>query len=276
MKSMVFLVLCLLSGNLLYGQAPYTLGECIQQALHANVDIKRQQVKLDKQAIRVETEKYSRLPDLNLNGTQQFDFGRSLNRDNTYTDVNSQTSSFSLTTEVGLFSGFKTMHSIARQKLELKINRELLEKVRNDITLQVTICYYQILLDKEIAAIADEQIILTREQEEMTRVLATHGKVAESQVLTVKAQLANDELASVKAANTLRLSMINLLQLLELRDTAGFDIVPVALDTLMPLAVSPDEIFAVSEQIMPEIKSARTAVESSQSTIRIEIGRAHV
>lgn len=156
MKSMVFLVLCLLSGNLLYGQAPYTLGECIQQALHANVDIKRQQVKLDKQAIRVEAEKYSRLPDLNLNGTQQFDFGRSLNRDNTYTDVNSQTSSFSLTTEVGLFSGFKTMHSIARQKLELKINRELLEKVRNDITLQVTICYYQILLDKEIAAIADE------------------------------------------------------------------------------------------------------------------------
>ena len=245
---MVFLVLCLLSGNLLYGQASYTLGECIQQALHANVDIKRQQVKLDKQAIRVETEKYSRLPDLNLNGTQQFDFGRSLNRDNTYTDVNSQTSSFSLTTEVGLFSGFKTMHSIARQKLELKINRELLEKVRNDITLQVTICYYQILLDKEIAAIADEQIILTREQEEMTRVLATHGKVA---------------------ANTLRLSMINLLQLLELRDTAGFDIVPVALDTLMPLAVSPDEIFAVSEQIMPEIKSARTAVESSQSAIRI-------
>lgn len=269
MKSMVFLVLCLLSGNLLYGQAPYTLGECIQQALHANVDIKRQQVKLDKQAIRVETEKYSRLPDLNLNGTQQFDFGRSLNRDNTYTDVNSQTSSFSLTTEVGLFSGFKTMHSIARQKLELKINRELLEKVRNDITLQVTICYYQILLDKEIAAIADEQIILTREQEEMTRVLVTHGKVAESQVLTVKAQLANDELASVKAANTLRLSMINLLQLLELRDTAGFDIVPVALDTLMPLAVSPDEIFAVSEQIMPEIKSARTAVESSRSAIRI-------
>ena len=67
----------------------------------------------------------------------------------------------------------------------------------------------------------------------MTRVLATHGKVAESQVLTVNAQLANDKLASVKTANTLRLSMINLLQLLELRDTAGFDIVPVALDTLI-------------------------------------------
>ena len=79
--------------------------------------------------------------------------------------------------------------SIARQKLELKINRELLEKVRNDITLQVTICYYQILLDKEIAAIADEQIILTREQEEMTRVLATHGKVAESPGFCQKAEL---------------------------------------------------------------------------------------
>ncbi len=265
MKKAVALILCLVFGSSVYAQ--YTLNDCIEQALHANIDIKRRQIHVEKEEIQTETQKYSRLPNLNLDGTHKFDFGRSLNRDNTYNDINSQSSSFSLNTEVSLFSGFKTTHAIARQKLELSISRKALEKVQNDITLKVTACYFQILLNKEIVAIAEEQIALTREQEEMTRLLAEHGKVAESQILDVKAQLADDELAAVKAENTLRLSVVELVQLLELHDADSFDIATIELDTIMPLLTSPNDIFAVSEQIMPEIKQAYMAVESSRRAV---------
>ena len=218
------LILCLFPAISLYSQRVYTLNDCIDHALQENVKVKRQKINVDKQAIQLETQKYSRFPDLNLDGTQRFDFGRSLNRDNTYNDVNSQAGSFSLNTEMLLFSGFKTTNTIAQQKLELNLNRELMEKTKNDIALQVMTCYYQILLNKEIAAIAKEQMTLTQEQEYMTKVLAEYGKVAESQVLTVRAQLANDELTFIKAENALRLSFVDLIQLLELRDTADFDI----------------------------------------------------
>ena len=190
------LILCLFPAISLYSQRVYTLNDCIDHALQENVKVKRQKINVDRQAIQLETQKYSRFPDLNLDGTQRFDFGRSLNRDNTYNDVNSQAGSFSLNTEMLLFSGFKTTNAIAQHKLELNLNRELMEKTKNDIALQVMISYYQILLNKEIVAIAKEQMTLTQEQEDMTKVLAEHGKVAESQVLTVRAQLANDELTS--------------------------------------------------------------------------------
>ena len=107
MKS-ISLILCFLLSGSLHAQRRFTLSECIEQALKSNVDIKRQKGQVDKQAIQTETQQYSRLPNLNLDGTQKFDFGRSLNRENTYDDMNSQTSSFSLNAEMAIFSGFKT------------------------------------------------------------------------------------------------------------------------------------------------------------------------
>ena len=263
------LILCLFPSISLYSQRVYTLNDCIDHALQENVKVKRQKINVDRQAIQLETQKYSRFPDLNLDGTQRFDFGRSLNRDNTYNDVNSQAGSFSLNTEMLLFSGFKTTNAIAQHKLELNLNRELMEKTKNDIALQVMISYYQILLNKEIVAIAKEQMTLTQEQEDMTKVLAEHGKVAESQVLTVRAQLANDELTFIKAENALRLSFVDLIQLLELRDTVDFDIAVIKIDTVLPLLSSPDDIFSISEQIMPEIKSARISMESARKAVNI-------
>lgn len=265
-KAVVFILWLCCNGSIF---AQYTLRDCIEQALRANIDIKRGRIRVEKESIQVETQKYSRLPDLNFDGTHKLDFGRSLNRDNTYNDINSQSSSFSLTSEISLFSGFKTTHTIERQKLELNISGKALEKLQNDIALKVAVSYFQILLNKEIVVIAQEQIALTREQEEMTKILAGHGKVPEAQVLDVKAQLADDELAAVKAENRLRLSVVELVQLLELHDTDSFDIATIELDTIMPLQTSPNDIFAISEQIMPEIKQAYMAMESSRRGVSI-------
>lgn len=252
-----------------YAQHKYTLQECVEHALNRNTDIKRQRVQVDKQSIETETQKLSRLPNLNADGTQKFDFGRSLNRENTYDDSNSQSSSFSLSTEVPLFSGFKISNTIAQHKLELKITQENLEKIQNDVALQVTTGYYQVLLNKEIAAIAGKQIELSREQESVTHILASHGKVPESQILDVQAQLSNDELSATKAENTLRLSLVDLIQLLELDSLNTFDIEPIDTKEILPVLRRPEDIYTVSEQIMPQTKSARLAIESDKKAVRI-------
>ena len=216
-------------------QKKYTLQECIEQALRSNTDIKRQRVQVDKQAIETETQRFSRLPTLNADATQKFDFGRSLNRENTFDDSNSQSSSFSLSMELPIFTGFKISNTIAQHKLELKIAREDLKKIQNDISLQVATAYYQVLLNKEIAAIAQMQIELTCEQQDVTHILVSHGKVAESQILDIEAQLANDELSATKAKNTLRLSMVDLIQLLERDQPETFDVMQEDTEEIRPL-----------------------------------------
>ncbi len=266
---LIYITLGFLASWSCEAQKKYTLQECIEQALRSNTDIKRQRVQVEKQAIETETQRFSRLPNLNADATQKFDFGRSLNRENTFDDSNSQSSSFSLSMELPIFTGFKISNTIAHHKLELKIAGEDLKKIQNDISLQVATAYYQVLLNKEIAAIAQMQIELTCEQQDVTRILVSYGKVAESQILDIEAQLANDELSATKANNTLRLSRLDLIQLLELDQPETFDIMQVDTDEILPLLRKPDDIYLISEQIMPQIKSGHLAIKSRQKSIKI-------
>jgi outer membrane protein len=269
-KNIFFLLLLfILTDTSMSSQEKWNLSKCIEQALKINSNIKRQQVQVDKQTIQIQTDKYSRLPNLIAGGTQKFDFGRSLNRENVYNDVNSQTSTFSLGTEIPLFTGFNISNTIAQHRLELKVYAENLEKTENDIALQVATGYYQVLLNKEIAAIASEQTGLSRELEAITRVLIQHGKTPESQLLEVQAQISNDELRAVQAQNALQLSRIDLIQLLELRTTEGFDIESVQTDSILLSYRFPEDMYAIAKQIMPEIKSANYAVESREKAVKV-------
>jgi outer membrane protein len=253
----------------LNAQEEWSLSDCVQYALDNSLDIKRQRAEIDRQEIQQQTNKLGRLPDLNAGGTQKFDFGRSLNRENTYDDINAQNSSFSLATEALLFNGMKTMHTIARQGLELKLHHANLEQIKNNISIRIAVNYFQILLNKEILNIAKEQIVLSRELEEVTKTLASHGKIASSQVYDAQAQVANDELNATKAQNSLRLSIVDLIQLLEMEDVDVFDIKSVEDDISLFFIQNPHEIYAIAKHSMPEIKSAELSVESSARAVKI-------
>lgn len=253
----------------LNAQQLWSLSDCVRYALENNIDIKRQEMEIDRQSIQLQTDRYSRLPNLNANGTQKIDFGRTLNRENTYDDMNSQNSSLSLSTEVLLFNGMNTTHTIARQKLEVKVYEERLEKIKNDISIQIAINYFQILLNKEILDIAREQIELSKELEEVTKALASHGKIASSQIYEVQAQVANDELSATKARNSLRLSVVDLIQLLEKDEIDTFEIQPVQEDISSFFIQKPREIYDLAKHSMPEIKSAELSVKSNEHAIKI-------
>jgi len=250
-------------------QDKWNLSMCIEQALKSNSDIKRQDVQVAKQNIQVQTDRFSRLPNLIASGTQQLNYGRSLNRENTYDNMNSQTSAFAIDAEIPLFTGFNIPNTILQHKLELKAYKENLAKTENDIKLQVVTYYYQVLLNKEIHSIASEQIKLSKEMEDMTQILVDHGKASGSQLLEAQAQVSNDELQEVKAYNSLRLSIIDLIQLMELKQYDNFDIVPVEPDSIFQLTEQPDNVFEVASQIMPEVKSATYIVESRKKAVKV-------
>lgn len=67
-----------------------------------------------------------------------------------------------------------------------------------------------------------------------------NGKVPQSQLYDVKAQLADDELVATEARNSLRLSFLDLMQLMELKGEEYFDV-----DSL-------DESIVSMESVTPE------------------------
>lgn len=247
----------------------WTLSECIDYAVTHNIEVKQSDNQIQNLKVEKNTLRNSFLPNLNAGASQNFTFGRSLNQNNTYEDSNIQNSSFSVTTEIPIFAGFKRTASIAQNRFDLlaaEANRELIE---NNLSLNVAGAYFQILLNKEIYHIALEQIQLTKEQEACTQLLIENGKAAESQLYDVRAQLADDELTATEAKNSLRLAFLELAQLMELKGHERFDIDSLGREISVPDMLSPVNIYQYAVTCMPQIRQAYYTLQSKTKGIRI-------
>lgn len=247
----------------------WTLSECIDYAVTHNIEVKQSDNQIQNLKVEKNTLRNSFLPNLNAGASQNFTFGRSLNQNNTYEDSNIQNSSFSVTTEIPIFAGFKRTASIAQNRFDLlaaEANRTLIE---NNLSLNVAGAYFQILLNKEIYHIALEQIQLTKEQEACTQLLIENGKAAESQLHDVRAQLADDELTATEAKNSLRLAFLELAQLMELKGHERFDIDSLGREISVPDMLSPVNIYQYAVTCMPQIRQAYYTLQSKTKGIRI-------
>lgn len=247
----------------------WTLSECIDYAVTHNIEVKQSDNQIQNLKVEKNTLRNSFLPNLNAGASQNFTFGRSLNQNNTYEDSNIQNSSFSVTTEIPIFAGFKRTASIAQNRFDLlaaEANRELIE---NNLSLNVAGAYFQILPNKEIYRIALEQIQLTKEQEACTQLLIENGKAAESQLYDVRAQLADDELTATEAKNSLRLAFLELAQLMELKGHERFDIDSLGREISVPDMLSPVNIYQYAVTCMPQIRQAYYTLQSKTKGIRI-------
>lgn len=246
----------------------WTLDECIDYAVKHNIGMEQSRNSIESLKVTRSTLKNSFLPNLSAGASQKFAFGRSLNQDNVYEDSNIQSTVFSVGMEVSLFSGFHTTASIAQNKYELLAAEADRELIKNNLALNVAAAYFQILLDKEICRIAREQIELTQGQVERTRLLIENGRAAESMLYDVKAQLADDELTETEARNSLRLSMLDLAQLMELQEGEAFEVDTIAGEMDRPDTLSPLRIYNAAECCMPQVKRAHYTLESKIKGIK--------
>ena len=85
----------------------------------------------------------------------------------------------------------------------------------NDISLNVATGYLQILFQKELFAVATEQLEISEMQMERIQILYEAGQVPNSDYLDIISQVASNELTRVQAENDLLLSYVNLVQLMQ-------------------------------------------------------------
>ncbi len=255
-----------------YGYAQekkWTLSECIDYAVTHNIEVKQSDNQIQSLKVEKNTLRNSFLPDLNAGASQNFTFGRSLNQSNTYENSNIQNSSFSVSTEIPIFMGFKRTASLSQNKFDLLAAEANKELIKNNLLINVAGAYFQILLNKEIYNISLKQIQLTKEQEVCTKILIDNGKAAESQLYDVRAQLADDELTATEARNSLRLSFLELVQLMELDEYEDFDVDPMNGDIVIADTLSPVNIYQSALTCMPQIRKAYYALQSKTKGIKI-------
>lgn len=254
----------------LYAQEKlWSLQDCIQYAIEHNLTVKQQEITRDLQQIQLNTSKNSRLPDLNASASQNFGFGRALTSDNTYANNNTQSSSFSLSTSVPLFTGFQIPNTIAVNKLNLQASIADLQKAKEDISVNVASQYVQVLYSKELYKVALEQVKLSEEQLASIQCFYDNGKKSQMELLEAKSNLSQNILSATQAKNDLQLALLDLSQLLELPSPDGFDVL-VPTDSIGNELLSlPEDIYMHAVAEKPVILAADYRLQSAKKSINV-------
>ena len=266
----VFLCAC----TLLSAQSkPWRLEDCIRYAIDHNISIKQLVVQKNIAEVNLNTAQMSRLPDLNASGGQNWYFGRTQIQNGLYENQNQSTSNISVGSSIPLFTGFRIPNEIARNKLDLETSVQNLEKAKEDMALNVASLFLQVLFNKELLKINQEQLSLSQSQIERTRVLTEVGKAPLSQLYDIEAQVANDKVSVIQAENNLRTALLDLQQSLELQQSADFDIVVPAFGDVVAEYMSsvqpPQTVFDNAVKIKPAIKSQELQVKSAEKSLAI-------
>lgn len=252
----------------------WSLEECINYAIQNNINIKQKEIQRQDAEIRVNTAKMSRLPDLNAGMGQNWSFGRSNNNETgIYENQQTSNSRLNIQSSTPIFTGFRINNEIKKTKLDLEAATYSLSKAKEDMSINVASLYLQVLFNKEILRVNEEQLQLSKDQVKRTEQLVDVGKSPLSQLYDIKAQVAKDEVNVTQAKNNLQLALLDLAQSLELQSVTNFDVVEPNITNVvennMQSIIHPDNIYKNAITFKPAIKEQEILLESSKADLNI-------
>jgi outer membrane protein len=205
-------------------QETWSLQKCINYALENNIQVKQQALNTEYYTNQRNQARYNRLPNLNANVSNNMNYGRTLSSENTYLDINSNSTSGNLSSNVTLWNGFVLTNSIKMADMDLRASLEDMRKAKDDIMLNIAAAYLEILFADELVTVAEQVLKVTQLQIDRTTKLVEAGSLAKGSLLEIEAQYAREELNVVNAKNRLQLAYLNLYQFLDLPATESFKI----------------------------------------------------
>ena len=261
-------LLMLFSASAAAQQSPWSLKACIDYALDHNLSVKQSQLTVEQREVDLNTAKSRRLPGVSAGASENLSFGRGLTADNTYSNSNTTSTSFSLGADIPVFQGFDITNGIKLGKLNLEAATADLEKARDDIRVAVAQAYVQILYNQEILQVAKEQSAHDAELLEQVKDRLNAGKVSAADVSAQQATLAQSRQSEIQAEGNLQLSLLELTQLLELQSPEGFAIVtPEVGDVSAMLLMRPEAIFSEAVEIKPAVEAAKINLDYAKLNI---------
>lgn len=253
--------------------APWDLDDCIEYAQQHNIQIQQRALTVEQSSIDLNTSRYSRLPNLNADLGSNLSFGRSLGSANTYAENNQLSGSLGISASLPVFMGGRINHEIAVGKLGLQATVQDLERIREDVAVNIMSLYLEVLFQKELVGVAENQLALSTLQVERSRQQVATGKSAESVLYENEALMARDELSLTQSRNDYTLSLLTLSQALNRPNATGFNILSPGFDSLTVESMShlrnPNDVVSYALTNRPHIQAERLRLDRALRAIRM-------
>lgn len=259
-----------------FGQNSWTLEDCISYGIEHNIQLRQAELNAGISKQNYTTAKAKVLPNLNAAATHVYNFGQTIDPfTNQFANQRVRSNSFGLRSDVTLFGGFQTLNAIKQANSEYLASRFDMEKMQNDIMLNIATSYLQLLFAMENLEQQTGQVAISKSQTERIRNLVNAGVLSRIKLMEVETQLGTDELAEVNAINQLQLMKLNLIQLLQLDlSVDSFNILKPLFSevSLQILSLPPQLIYENAISTQPQIKSAEKRSEGALSGVAMSRG----
>lgn len=226
MIKLMFILLFEFSYCALYAQQKeWTLVDCVEFALSNNINLKKQKNALKLSALNFNKSKIDILPTLNANISQNFNFGKNASpEDNQYIDLNTKSSNFSISLSIPLTEQISNYKTLKIKKIDFQASLLELEQAKEDISLNVTSAFLQILYQHELMCISRRQCELSNEF--YNKVVKKRGLnvVSKIDVSNAKVEALQDQYNLVQTKNEFDQALSNLKQLINLPANEDFKI----------------------------------------------------
>ncbi|MCA0932593.1 TolC family protein [Lutimonas saemankumensis] len=257
----------------------WTLKECVNYALENNITVKQSENNIALAEVDKRGAIGNFIPNLNMSSSAAWNSG--LTTDVTtgvLINQTTQTTNGGISSGVAIYRGLRNQNELRRAELSILASQYQLDKIKDDVSLNVINAYLEVLFSKEAVNVAVPQVEITQEQLERTKQLVEAGTLPRGDLLDVEATLANDEQNLIVTENRVQLALIALAQLLQLEEYENFDIADEEIETLPLINLadySVDKIYAKALETRNEIKVAQANIEIAEKDIKLAKGAMH-
>ena len=253
----------------------WTLNECVKHALENNISIKQSELDLESAQYDKRDAIGKFIPSLNGSASYSVNTGANINPvTNQFENEVFTSFTTGFNSSLTLFDGLRNIRQLQRAKLAQLATQYQLDKMKDDISLAVANAYLNVLLNKANLSSLQSQNEVSKEQLKRTEDLVEGGVLPKGDLLEIKANMANEKQQIAIARNTVKIALINLAQLLLVKDYENFQIVDEGYELVsnevanQPVA----SIIASAEENRPELKIAEQNLAIAQKDVQISRG----
>lgn len=259
-----------------YSNAQWTLQRAVSTAIERNIGLKRNNLGLEQTKLNQDLAFGNFLPSLNGQVSHGYNWGQRIDPfTNQFATQRIQSNSLGLSTSVTLFSGLQNVNQYKKAQVDTRAQVLAFDFQRNQLALQVSVAYLNVLLTQELQASTELTLNRTREQVNRITDLVNAGNAAEGSLRDIEAQFLSDEANYISARNNVQSAILDIAQLMQLTEQEQRNFL---------IQVDPAEL-NIAEQIpelnqcvqnalttFPQIKSAELSLASSSLNLNIAKG----
>lgn len=270
MKNSFLVFLSIFAVSSFAQQKKWTLQEAVAHALEHNISVKQTKNALLTDQQDIIAAKGQFLPSVSASASQGLSLGTSLVAQGIFANRTSHSTSLGVSVSQNVFSGFRTLNSYKQSILNSELSQLELERLKDDISLNVVDAYLNILFNKENLETAKAQFDFSQKQLDQVKKLVDAGVQPKANIYDAEATLSRDEQQVTIAENSFNLALLSLSQLLQV-PFDGFDVEIINVDTPSEALFYKDAtpILNYALQNRNEIKIAEKNIESAQLNIKI-------